>query len=186
MKKKNTKRSAPSTRNTNAAVLEASNKKLIEEHIPYEADMLNGTYELLQTGVKDTVTRNAIIESYCIHCRALIDFMKNKGEVRASLFTDNFDSKEVCKGKNYNMLISDQIAHLSHRRTSNPEEKLGPKLWLDMYQDITLHLQDFISNIREPYTWTSKWERLGSPQLVSGSSNAVVHSITGPTGPTPI
>jgi hypothetical protein len=50
------------------------NRDMLREHIPYEADMLNGTYMLLAGGIKDPVTRNAIIESFCIHCRNLINF----------------------------------------------------------------------------------------------------------------
>jgi hypothetical protein len=44
----------------------------------YEIWMLFEIYGLLEGGVQNTVVRNALIASFCIHARALIEFFNDK------------------------------------------------------------------------------------------------------------
>jgi len=55
--------------NTRTAIMEG----LVHEHIPYEVDMLFATYRKLLAGEPDVIFHNALIESFAIHARALID-----------------------------------------------------------------------------------------------------------------
>ena len=62
--------------------------EILQDHLPYEIDMLLGTFRKLELGVVDDMVRNALIESFCIHARSLIDFLNNQRGVRASSFTN--------------------------------------------------------------------------------------------------
>jgi hypothetical protein len=62
--------------------------QIAKEHLPYEIDMLRGTFELLKEidatgGVAETdlakqLFRNAFIESFRVHARSLLDFFSNR------------------------------------------------------------------------------------------------------------
>jgi len=52
---------------------------IFHEHLPYEIDMLRSTYHRLANLPNiDTDIRNALIESFCVHARALLDFFSNR------------------------------------------------------------------------------------------------------------
>ena len=159
--------------------LEASkNKTLLNEHIPYEADMLSGTYERLTQGITDKITRNAMIESYCTHCRNLISFLKNDDKnLKVKDFAPTFDYKNVCKGKHYRALISDQIAHLSKNRYSESDQKIDPKLWQEMYIELSGQLIKFQAALEgnNKEHWPG-WEPLKNVPLAPGSANVVIRT----------
>lgn len=55
--------------------------KILRKHLPYELDMLRSTFEQLRAiaGKPDhDVIRNALIESFCVHARSLLDFFSNR------------------------------------------------------------------------------------------------------------
>jgi hypothetical protein len=74
---------------------------IIEEHLPYEIDMLRHTYRQLSVVSKvdpahetneQRANRCALIESFCVHARSLIDFFaddKKGTDAVACEFTDN-------------------------------------------------------------------------------------------------
>ena len=65
---------------------------LLNEHLPYELDMLLATYRELSKQIDD-ITRNALIESFWLHARNLREFydgsatLDPKGSAAASHFT---------------------------------------------------------------------------------------------------
>jgi len=156
------------------------NRALLSEHIPYEADMLNGTFRLLSDGIDDPVTRNAVIESFCVHCRSLINFLRNDDDdVKVKEFAPRFDHLAVCQNKQYRALISDQIAHLCKRRKSANKDKIGPDLWLEMYEEIAKQILLFAEQIKDELkgAWPG-WEPINSPERPPGEANTVLRTIT--------
>jgi hypothetical protein len=78
--------------------------EIIDEHLPYEIDMLRLTYRELEATVvrgpnesrHQNACRFALIESFCVHARSLIDFFAdsstNPNDAIASNFTTGFVS----------------------------------------------------------------------------------------------
>ena len=76
-------------------------KKILEfvrEHLPYEIDMLRSTYLTLYQGGVDWAIRNALIESFCIHARNLLEFFSKKADSGAAVE----DQDLVTVGANFN------------------------------------------------------------------------------------
>lgn len=81
-----------------SGVSEAKLKEVVEHHLPYEVDMLFATFVKLDHGIADTHTRNATIESFCIHARNLIEFLESDGKgVKSKAVT--YDYKAFAGGK---------------------------------------------------------------------------------------
>lgn len=66
-------------------------KEIRNEHLPYEINMLRGTFNKLReidkaggvpnnAPVEQQVVRNALIEAFCMHARSLIDFFSRPRE----------------------------------------------------------------------------------------------------------
>jgi hypothetical protein len=56
-----------------------SKEEILEKHLPYEIYMLRQTYRKLAEGQpQDEVVGNALIESFCIHARSLLDFFESR------------------------------------------------------------------------------------------------------------
>ena len=71
------------------AAMRATREDLIRSHIPYEFKMLVGTFGRLNAPAHaDNVLNNALIESFCLHARALVDFFKNEQSVHAKALLD--------------------------------------------------------------------------------------------------
>jgi hypothetical protein len=102
--------------------------ELFERHFLYEVWMLVETRQRLGWAIlDDIVVRNALIESFCIHARALNDFFNDKKGAKASWFTlGTYAPSE--RAADYGAAISKlstQIAHLTQRRTSDLSEKVN-------------------------------------------------------------
>jgi len=103
--------------------------EVLERHYTYEVDMLQGSYVYLANGkyARDKVVEYALIESFCIHARALIEFFVEKK--RAGRYAEaNYAKLQIADEplKTLYRKLHQQIAHLdSHERTSDPREKIG-------------------------------------------------------------
>lgn len=107
--------------------------KKVSEHLLYEIQMLSGTSQLSDS---DKVKNNALLESFSIHARVLLDFLyKTKGQPDDALATDFFDDplewqkyieeKSVIL-KKINTRVGKEIAHLTYKRLEVPPEE---KAW---------------------------------------------------------
>jgi hypothetical protein len=80
-------------------MMNISKEEIVKKHVPYEIEMLRETYRLLgTTPPTDRVIKNALIESFCIHARSLLDFFGNRRSNKsddyiAADFTDNFETR---------------------------------------------------------------------------------------------
>lgn len=104
-------------------------EEILREHLPYELDMLRSTFERLRDGVADDVFRNALIESFSIHARSLIEFFrKGKGKYVKTALLLNGEPDLFRNGKVSQASIeklSTQTAHLTLKRTADPRGKLS-------------------------------------------------------------
>jgi hypothetical protein len=115
--------------------------EIIDDHLPYEIDMLRGTYtELCALGTtnettetpKQKIYRQALIESFCVHARSLFDFFSNNAkndDAVASHFTANpspllDQSNEPLKA--LRTKLNKQIFHLTKSRKIPENEKFLP------------------------------------------------------------
>src|SRR5262245_16629784 len=98
-------------------------KEVLGRHLVYEGWMLietrrrllGATDEMVRNVVRtDTVVRNALIESFCVHARNLIRFFRDRDDAKASKFTD-VAYTPFANGAIASDLVSklnDQIMHL--------------------------------------------------------------------------
>jgi hypothetical protein len=105
------------------------------EHLPYEIDMLRAAYlhfnGLARLDPAQTAFyRNVLIESFCVHARALLDFFANRSndatDALPSDFTDGFSptfdlTKDPLKA--LRVKLNKQLFHLTKNRTIVSDEK---------------------------------------------------------------
>jgi hypothetical protein len=112
---------------------------IINEYLPYEIDMLRSTYRQLDLAAnhpphsetaEQKMLRNALVESFCVHARSLIDFFANRRRAAtdaiASDFTDGFTasidpSKQPIRTLRTN--LNKQLFHLTRDRALALTEK---------------------------------------------------------------
>jgi hypothetical protein len=105
---------------------------IINQHLPYEIDMLRSTYlQLARISTVDPKTetneqkalRFTFIESFCIHARSLLDFFSNNPgrwrDATAKEFTTGFAPIDPSKDplSTIRTKINKQIFHLTKDRT---------------------------------------------------------------------
>jgi hypothetical protein len=155
----------------------------LHEHLPYEINMFRALFTALALGLpKDSLTRNAFIESFFIHARNLIAFLKNDSDC-------GFDPRYFTK-TNYNpntsfvptklwKKIIHQVAHLLPERTHVSSEKLGPKDRKDISDLIERELGRFESALTDEYRakWPVKPASIPAAKLDAGQASATNHII---------
>ncbi|WP_292631546.1 MULTISPECIES: hypothetical protein [unclassified Novosphingobium] len=103
----------------------AANKDILGHHLPYEFHMLQGTHAMLANREHDTIIANALIESFCIHARLLIEFFENKQGCKAKDFTDGtYAAAHLELLGHLKTKLNTQIAHLTDKRTTDPNDKI--------------------------------------------------------------
>jgi hypothetical protein len=111
--------------------------KILEEHLPYELDMLERAFVILHLEKftelrKDAFLRNAVIEAFWTHARNLVEFLMHPpnadadGTVSARDFTKDY--LPDMKMKSIDQQINAQVSHLTYERKSLPSEKLNSGL----------------------------------------------------------
>jgi hypothetical protein len=154
--------------------MEAKLKEIIERHLRYEIIMLFATFEK-EVIVPDRYIRAALVESFCIHARNLIDFLRGKSSkgprVRATSVT--YDYKPFANGKIDKALtdkIEDHVAHLGFGRTSDPKEYINRRDRLALLRSIAVELIVFQQHLRPQYRapWKIKITEHGAPSLKRG------------------
>lgn len=101
-------------------------KKFVGEHVKYEIDMLRSTHECLRSRKWDWAVQNALIESFWVHARNLLEFFgkqKNAHPVTSFCGTSYVPLKFSSVRPLYRK-ICEQISHLKSGRTHDAEAKL--------------------------------------------------------------
>jgi hypothetical protein len=107
---------------------------IFTEHLPYEIDMLRNTYQSLRGSPLPTgFLKDALIESFCVHARSLLDFFKGMGgkldDSNAAEFTKGFVTAidEMTEPlKSIRPKLNKQIFHLTKTRTTKNADKFDP------------------------------------------------------------
>ncbi|MEX2277530.1 MAG: hypothetical protein WD674_07065, partial [Cucumibacter sp.] len=103
-------------------------KEVIGNAIPYEIWMLQQVHcRLISGGIGDTVLNNALIESFCIYARALIDMLSNQQGAKARDYTtEAFDElSESALRTSLKTKLNTQVAHITGKRTSDQSKKIN-------------------------------------------------------------
>lgn len=96
----------------------------LAEHYIYEVNMLRETHRQLASAT-DTCLRNALMESFCVHARALLDFYKSMprgDDVVATHFVPSSQFTAAATAQLPNDLrtrVNKQIAHLTASRENS-------------------------------------------------------------------
>ena len=178
-------------------MMEAQIAAALKEHLPYELDMLEGSFVRLYSTefadqLKDTVIKNALIEAFWTHARNLVEyFMHSKGDrfsgvVSARDFTNDYFPD--MKMKTLDQEINAQISHLTYDRKTIEHEKLGGYQMLRVKQSIDRETKRFQELLKPEYRaiWVprvpSEW--IETPSIMSATNTSTVaKSMAGPTGP---
>ena len=157
--------------------------ELFERHVLYEVWMLVETYNRLEAGVADRVVGNALIESFCIHARALVDFFNDRKGAKASSFAEptyvsfaKGDIPDALKSK-----LSTQIAHLTLTRTSNPAKKIDRAARQELFLKIATELNNFLQHLKPEYHALCPSDlkvRLSSVVTPAPSSSQATNAVT--------
>lgn len=136
-----------------------------EHHVVYEVNMLRHTFNFMGIPAWSSELRNAIIESFCVHARNLIEFFSQRSKTAGQADGDYVGAKHFCnnyepwtKGRPSSDLtkrLNRQVAHLTYDRTSRDEDKVGGKEQLELIKLIEQEIEAFGSSLREPYK--AKW-----------------------------
>jgi hypothetical protein len=189
--------------------------QVIGHHIPYEVRMMRQTYLMLSDGaaclwVSQTVI-NALIESFCIHARSLIEFFSgNESPSDHTSAAKHFAQPdyEPCpdygQSRDLNGKLNSQIAHPSYSRTDKVNGKLSAANRTALMKFIESEIERFSNKLKENYRahWpadmASSEAEDASSILVLGPAGATSQigfigptlatgpiGPTGPVGPTP-
>jgi hypothetical protein len=160
--------------------------------------MLQTTYRLLQESWYSGWVGNALIESFCIHARALIEFFdsntsESDEQVCARHFTDGSYSP-YANGKIGGTLrgkLHAQFAHLSYQRTEDDSDKVGVKERGELLQLLNKEIENFASHLRVPYKehWPAELrskEAVAVPSLGQQNATAIITGVVQPYTMTPV
>jgi hypothetical protein len=186
-------------RNTERGMSKSSQRELIDRqsiHYRYEVEMLRDTHERLISGKfgpdTDRVVRNALIESFCIHARGLIEFFTSKPG-GAEKFTKDFDYLDVRKGgvvKMRKSRLNIQVAHLLFdNRAVNAAGKINDGERFELLRIIAPKTVEFQRRLKSEFSGISvptiDMAGMVEPPPGSGgtttSSSATVYTFESPT-----
>jgi uncharacterized protein (DUF2267 family) len=133
-----------------------------EHHVLYAFWMLGETRDrldsgradqVLQAALRDDIIVNALIESFSITARGLIDFFNDKDGAKASEFTkpgyQPWVSGEVAKADRTK--LSTQIAHLTRARTTVAADKIDAPFRARVYNVLAQEVASFRSQLQSDF-----------------------------------
>ncbi len=129
----------------------------ISEHLNYELWMLQSVSTALAGGIaQNGWLANALLESFIIHVRALLEFLYSEtpreDDVVAADYFPNAEMWDQCRPPMSQTLlrakrrVGKEVAHLSYARLGvAPEEKQWP--FLEIANDVNAAMRVFIENV---------------------------------------
>ena len=154
------------------------------DHLYYEIWMLGETYTRLHLAnepITDRVVANALVESFCIHVRALIEFFL-KGH--ADKYTNKRYGHKKTRYEKETKLLNTQIAHLIFDgRTGEDSGKIGAPQRQRMYDLLKEDINAFKLDLRAECL---EWKELPDLPTDSGLTVPVTPhgASSAPTGTT--
>ncbi len=123
----------------------ATDAEILGEHLPYELWMLRQTFEKLRSPPANEVLCNALVESFCIHARLLLEFFTNKQGKRAKSYTNgSYNAVHLVNlTKAETEKLNTQIAHMTGQRTVNSNDKIGHAVRAKLITALELEADEF-------------------------------------------
>lgn len=146
----------------------------IEEHLLYEIQMLDRTHNLLDwtdPALPEGVILNALIESFCVHARTLIEVFREETEATQSgngqkqwhALTSGFVQRG--KYKDYDKLLNNQISHLGDLRERDPVKKIDRKVRVALVNSLRQDLALFKQHLKP------QWQSPPLPDISDSSAS---------------
>ena len=130
--------------------IKISDKERLEHHYKYELFMLSRTYSASQRK-HDIVIENALIESFCVHARELIEFFRKEGNYYTDISCNPFH-KVKGKVEKLNIKLNHAAFHLVRaQRTANQAEKVTLNDRDQLINLISIETHEFRNNIKENF-----------------------------------
>ena len=129
----------------------------IKKHLPYELEMLRFTHDRLKSPI-ERLLANALMESFAVHARNLIDFLFNHGDdgeysARDFLPEDHpLGAKRSlgAVGKPYGR-IHEEVLHMGQGRPIAQEDQVGPEERQLLRDAIESRLPKFLDAMLDDY-----------------------------------
>ena len=105
-----------------------STEELLGHHLGYEIKMLAATLHELPRSTTQ-VMANALMESFAVHARFLIEFFLSEGPRGANAFTSaTYKPFAGARGRvsELNRKLNNQVSHLMESRTAEDGKKINP------------------------------------------------------------
>lgn len=145
-----------------------------EHQLAYEVNMFRHTYNFLHVPAWSPELANAIIKSFCVHARNLIEFFDQESATPGQARSDYIGAKHFCNGyipwtnggpsNDLRGRLNRQISHLTYDRTSKEEEKIGAKERAELVELIERELEIFSGCLRKPYVEKWPFAKHGGPR----------------------
>jgi hypothetical protein len=106
-------------------------EEFFNEHLPYAISMLRATYDLARAN-RPASEHNAMVDSFLLHARNLIEFFKNRSgcDFDPRMFTSaGFQLSRDFISDSLSARISAHVSHLTTRRIAQAADELGPREW---------------------------------------------------------
>lgn len=152
---------------------------LLHVHVRYELDMLFGTLHQLANPVANAVVGNALIESFCLHARQLLDFFGNTQGLHASEFTHSgytpLANDALGISSATTKKLNTQIAHLTKERVSDAAEKIGPEDRVRLHAGLERALRHFERHLRSPFR--ERWGAYSVPLVPTTAQPSATNAV---------
>jgi hypothetical protein len=132
-------------------------EEFLTEHLPYEVSMLRATYELARAQ-KPAAEHNAMVESFLLHARNLIEFYKDRPscDFDPRMFTNaSYQLNKDFIPEQLAARINRQVSHLTAKRLSQSADELGPRDWALILRALEEELSRFAKALTKEYA--EKW-----------------------------
>jgi hypothetical protein len=142
--------------------------------------MLVGTRECIHAGEAETIKYNALVESFCIHARLLIDFFENRRVDGAGTFAEPtyiaFEDGRLADS--LLKKISTQVGHLSLKRTVDPSKMIDHATLEQIFLRLAAEIANFRRHLKPEYRslWPSSLEVSVAPVMACAPQGMPVAS----------
>jgi hypothetical protein len=152
--------------------------RIVKHHLPYELWMMRESLSTARKGSPTWFRHNSHVEGLALHCRNLIEFLKNGDACAfnpADFTADTFKVNKKFIRPTLIDKINEQISHLTDDRTEDREEKFKPDDWTETVEAIEAEFARWVENLTAE--WAKKWqerERIGesAPETMSVERSA--------------
>lgn len=132
-------------------------EEFFTEHFPFEISMLRATYELARAP-KPAAEHNALVESFLMHARNLIEFYKDRPscDFDPRMFTvASYQLNKDFIPDSVVARINRQTSHLTAKRISHASDELGPRDWTLILRALEEEMNRFAKALTRDYA--AKW-----------------------------